>query len=113
MAKNKSGTYVHVHTDAGTIVVAPGDDFPEGAEYDPILARDPEADDDVVEVAGPSQRPITVTSTGPEEWRGVTVPQLRDGLAAREVEFDSSDRKDALVAKATEAGLTPADFNEE
>lgn len=110
MAKNQSGTYVHVHTDTGTVVVAPGDEFPEGAEYDKELTREPGTEGDTVEVAGPSQRPITVTPAGDDAWRGVTVPQLREGLESREVDFDSSDRKDALVEKASAAGLTPADF---
>lgn len=111
MAKNLSGTYVHVHLEGGgTAVVAPDEDFPDGATYDESLTRAP-GSEETVEVAGPSQRAITLAPSGPEEWKDVTVPQLREGLTGREgVVIESTDRKDALVEKAVAAGLTPADF---
>jgi hypothetical protein len=106
MAKNKSGTFVHVHTDHGVVVVAPDGDFPEGAEYDKSLTQ--ESEEVELEPAGVHQRASAPVDSS--EWKGVTSAQIKDGLAAREVEFGDRDRKDALVERATEAGLTPADF---
>lgn len=51
---NTTDTYVHAHTDSGTVVVAPGDEFPEGdylQDLDPALTA--EGGDDEPSAARP------------------------------------------------------------
>jgi hypothetical protein len=114
--KNTTGTFVHVPREGSqqnVYAVAPGDDFPDDTDFDrldpAVYADDGADDDDEVEAAGPGQRPGEGVASAPanEEWKGVTVPQLRDRLGDA---ADASDRKDALVEKAVAAGLTPDDF---
>lgn len=107
MAKNNSGAYVHAHTDSGTVVVAPGEDFPKGYDADASLTGDA-ADDELEPVPGPSQ---TVNDKSAEEvesgFRAMKVADLRNTLDAAGVEYAEGDRKDALIEKAQAAGLEP------
>lgn len=113
--KNTTGTYVHVPrkgSEQNVYAVAPGDPFPDDVDLDrldPAVYADADDDDEEEVVAGPGQRPGEGVAAAPanEEWKGVTVPQLRDRLGDA---ADASDRKDALVEKAVAAGLTPAGF---
>lgn len=61
MKTNTSGEYVHAHTDKGTIVVAPGQEFPEGDyldDLDPTLYDESEDGEQEagVRTPGPGQR---------------------------------------------------------
>lgn len=105
MAKNNSEFYVHAHVAPGTtVVVAPGEDFPEGYDADPsFTGEQPEAEDLVV--PGPAQT-VAAASVAPEGGlRSLKVAELREALDAAGVEYSADDRKDALIEKAEAAGL--------
>lgn len=113
MAKNETGTYVHVHADpedgGGTVVVPPGGDFPSWFDADKSLTGAPDADDDADQVVpGPGQVRV---SSGPADglgaWKSWKVPEIRAALDADGTTYEADDRKDALVARAIEAGIDP------
>lgn len=111
MAKNKSDQYVHVHTEAGTVVVGPGEDFPDGADVDPGLT-DASSSDEPTVVAGPSQGAAPADSGVRAAWKDVTTAQIRAALATNPaVTVEDGDRKDALIQKATDAGVSAADVS--
>lgn len=100
--------YVHLrHPETGAeTVLAPGDEVPDWAPdtldkslYTPVK-------DDEEEVAyGSGQNAVTESlfRARTEREKAVTrmsVPELRDYLAAHDVEFNDGDRRDDLVAKA-------------
>lgn len=111
MAKNESGTFVHVHGEGGqTTVVAPGEDFPDDFEATEDLTKSAESDEEQ-EIPGPGQFPADVrrgvADPGGKSWKDVKVPELRKMLDVAEVSYEDGDRKDVLVEKAEAAQLTP------
>jgi hypothetical protein len=108
MAKNQTGTFVHVHGEGKpSVAVAPGDDFPSGYDVDSSLTKSQDEAEEV-EVAGPSQFPQTKSNSElDKEWSGWKVPELRAALG--EGNYEEGDRKDALVSKAKAAGVNPAE----
>ena len=113
MAKNATDSYVHVHGEGGTVtIVGPGEEFPKGFDADPSLTKAADEDHDVYPIPGPGQT-VHERDRGPRSsevptFQQMKVQELRDQLAAANVDFADSDRKDALVAKAEAAGLDPA-----
>lgn len=116
MARNTSGMTIHVHVGGQTVLVGPGEDFPEDVEVDPALTggrvaapdsdsgsdsgSDSDSDSDRGDEA-PVPAPAPAATITPRS----TVPEIREALEAAGVEFTEHDRKDALLAKAESADL--------
>lgn len=130
MLVNTSGAYVHAHTDQGTVVIAPGQEFPEG-EYtdalDPALydegdderpaavrtpgfgqleAYDPAVDGELAPVGEPAA-PRSIGMNQPQynpnkPVSRYTKAELMAWLDQRSVPYDPDANRNALAALASE-----------